>query len=451
MGPLDHYLTYGRREGRAGCREDEADAARIRRFNSAFYIDRYPDVAKTGADPLDHFIERGLPEGRLGSIVDSLEADEPAWQPSPDRLCLNASGALVRVSSQPPSWVSKPDQRDVGPMVSIVVIAQGVDPAKLVEGINSVIDQSYPHWEIRLLYAGGDEKPERFKPEDFGTLEARIDVSKLPLGSSLAREVNAAVTRANGSVLLLVDGADALAPHALHHFVKAMRAETQACVCYGDEIFIDADGNKIEQDFKPDFSPEYLESGMYLPPCVAMPRSLFLEIGGYRENLAGAELFDLMLRVSASKAAIVHIPLVLSRGEVANPLRAGPPQSSSLKALSEHLKASGRGGTVEPGLIEKTYRVRDAIPAGLPVTLLIFTDNRSAALGERGTINLYDNFLGSILRATETRCRYRVLAVDNGNLALRQHERTETTGGRVISHKQEAGARSISQGRPTSA
>lgn len=114
--PLHHYLTVGRREGREvarsvwaedyllrqarqglepawnftsltsdGLAADEARAARRRErelvaaeFDTAFYLENSPDVARTGDDPVDHFLASGWREGRdpneSFSVADYLES-----------------------------------------------------------------------------------------------------------------------------------------------------------------------------------------------------------------------------------------------------------------------------------------------------------------------------------------------------------------------------------------
>ncbi len=54
MNPLVHFLRHGAAEGR--------DPHPL--FSTAFYLDRNPDVARSGPNPLVHFLKRGAAEGR---------------------------------------------------------------------------------------------------------------------------------------------------------------------------------------------------------------------------------------------------------------------------------------------------------------------------------------------------------------------------------------------------
>ena len=137
---------------------------------------------------------------------------------------------------------------------------------------------------------------------------------------------------------------------------------------------------------------------------------------------------------------MVHIPKVLYHwrkipGSAAATVDAKPValQRAEL-ALQDHVNAGGRQATVFPGLLPGVFRVRHAIPSDLPVTLVIFTDNRDADVPRRGKINLFDHFLESILTKTQTVCTMRILAVDNGNLSKAQRSLVEKNGGQIISY-----------------
>ncbi|CAI3938116.1 Glycosyltransferase involved in cell wall bisynthesis (RfaB) (PDB:2IV7) [Commensalibacter communis] len=53
--PLDHYLSFGYREGRNPNRF----------FNTNFYLASYPDLAQSSINPFIHYILYGASEGRL--------------------------------------------------------------------------------------------------------------------------------------------------------------------------------------------------------------------------------------------------------------------------------------------------------------------------------------------------------------------------------------------------
>ncbi len=75
VNPLIHYVFYGRAEGRtphpgvqgrspAGSARAIIVAAIKDEFDSAYYLETYPDVKEKGLPPLEHYIETGWREGR---------------------------------------------------------------------------------------------------------------------------------------------------------------------------------------------------------------------------------------------------------------------------------------------------------------------------------------------------------------------------------------------------
>jgi hypothetical protein len=103
------------------------------------------------------------------------------------------------------------------------------------------------------------------------------------------------------------------------------------------------------------------------------------------------------------------------------------------EALQDHLDKSGRKAVVVPGMATGLFRVRDSLPRGLKVTLVILTGSRAAVVPGRGKINLFDHFLNSILTRTKTTCELRILAVDNGELSPGQRKILEQNNGAVVS------------------
>lgn len=73
IDPYEHYIHYGREEGRHGVPFSPSPSIRKQLeesdepFDAEFYLDCYPDVASSGADPLEHYLLFGRHEGRTGA------------------------------------------------------------------------------------------------------------------------------------------------------------------------------------------------------------------------------------------------------------------------------------------------------------------------------------------------------------------------------------------------
>ena len=154
-----------------------------------------------------------------------------------------------------------------------------------------------------------------------------------------------------------------LDPDALLEVARALFIDGDIDVMYTDEDKIDEFGRKIDTYYKPDFSPEHLESVMYVLHMLVVRKRLFLDVGGFRDDYSGAQDFDLMLRLSreddgrcitsrrrftigaampGSAAAVVDAkPYALQAGK---------------RALEDHVRARyGARAGVEDGLLPGTF------------------------------------------------------------------------------------------------
>lgn len=65
MDAVEHFVLYGRAEGRFPNAESEARDALDRQIDAAWYAERYPDVAASGLSPGEHYARLGQDEGRF--------------------------------------------------------------------------------------------------------------------------------------------------------------------------------------------------------------------------------------------------------------------------------------------------------------------------------------------------------------------------------------------------
>ena len=84
---------------------------------------------------------------------------------------------------------------------------------------------------------------------------------------------------ATGEFLALLDNDDELTPDALFEVAKAINASPKADFLYSDEDKIEEDGQYSDHYFKPDWSPEHLQSVMYLLHLIVIRKELFYRYG----------------------------------------------------------------------------------------------------------------------------------------------------------------------------
>ncbi len=248
------------------------------------------------------------------------------------------------------------------PKVSIVVPVFN-PPGKYLEAmIQSVTAQTYPNWELCLA----DASPAaHVRPilEKFAAADSRVKVEFLPENRGIAGNTNAAVAMATGDYVAFADHDDTLAPFALFEVLSAINADPAVDFLYSDEDKLDSAGERVEPNFKPDWSPETIRSRNYVCHLTVMKRSLVEAVGAFRPGFDGAQDYDLVLRASERAAKITHLPHVLYHWRMHEQSTASNKGSKTYafengkKAIAEHLARVGIDGSVHDGPTLGTYQV----------------------------------------------------------------------------------------------
>lgn len=253
----------------------------------------------------------------------------------------------------------------VRPTISVVVPVFNAPAEYLAAMLDSVLAQTYPHWQ--LCVADGGSTAPHVAPllRDYAAHDARIDVQPLGENRGIAANTNAALARATGEFVAFLDHDDTLAPFALFEVVRALNERPDADVIYSDEDKIDPAGRcRFRPHFKPDWSPDMLRSHNYVCHLLVMRQSLLAELGGLRAGFDGAQDHDLVLRATERTERIVHVPKVLYHWR-AHPASTAESRSAKLdaqpagaRAVAEHLERIGRAGDVSPTVVPGTYTIR---------------------------------------------------------------------------------------------
>jgi GT2 family glycosyltransferase len=235
----------------------------------------------------------------------------------------------------------------------------------------------------------------------------------------------------------MLDNDDTLHEDALLEVARALFHDPDIDVIYTDEDKIDESGQRIDTYHKPDWSPEHLESVMYVLHMLVVRKRLFLKLGGFRDAYSGAQDYDLMLRLSRTTQKIHHIPRALYHwraveGSAASVVDAKPyALQAGFRALQDHVRQKHADRAwVEDGLLPGTFRVRRRILGAPRVSLLILTNNGALDLPGRGRFHMVDNLVDSILRRTAYR-NFEIVVVDNGRITGAQAERFRSLGVRL--------------------
>ena len=387
---------------------DDPAEARARGMRAARTVAEKLSAKAIGARITDRFMALGLQQE--APLYATLVA-------RPRSKVLPPPGAIVALTTQPAITAH--------PTFSLIVPVYNVDAVYLEACIASVRAQTYERWELCLC----DDRSTR--AETIAVLDRvlgsdpRIRVRRLPKNLGIAGASNAAVQMATGSYLVMLDNDDELTPNALQEMANAVIANPSIDAIYSDEDKYDLTGRICDHYYKPDWSPEHLESVMYTLHPLTVRTKLFLELGGFREAFSGAQDWDLMLRVSRATTAIHHIRKVLYHwrmipGSASAEVDAKPEAlTAGKRALQDHVAAKyGDAAQVEDAPLMGYYRVRHRVSGNPPVTLLITTNNSKLQIGDRKPFVMVENMIESIQNHTDYD-NYRIVVVDNGNTSAK--------------------------------
>ncbi|MBZ5514889.1 MAG: glycosyltransferase family 2 protein [Acidobacteriia bacterium] len=295
------------------------------------------------------------------------------------------------------------------PLISVITPVYNTDSRWLTQCVESVRAQLYPHWELSLFDDGSTEPGVREILRKYEALDSRIKVGHSPTNLGISLASNAALARATGEYVTMLDHDDELAPEALFEVARFLQERPEADIIYSDEDKLELDGSRSEPFFKPDWSPEYLLSCMYTSHLGVYRRELVAAVGGFRPGFEGCQDYDLMLRLAERTKSIFHIPKVLYHWRKVPGSTAGDADAKSYKteaarrALEEHTRRRGLLADVLNTDRPHTFRVKFKLVAKPLVSILIPC---------RDGMELLRDCLKSIQEKTIYSC-YEIIIIDN--------------------------------------
>ena len=304
------------------------------------------------------------------------------------------------------SWGEKPV------VFSVIVPVYRTPGEYLTRMLQSVQDQTYPHWELCIANADpscGEVSAilARRKADD-----GRIRVLELEKNGGIAENTNAAISLAKGDFLVFLDHDDELSPAALYQLARCLKAHPAADLLYTDEDKVTADGSShFQPHFKPDFNLDLLRSNNYICHLLAVRSDLARSLGGLRSAFDGAQDYDFILRCAEQAEEICHVPEILyhwrthAASTADNPVSKQYAYENGRKAIEEHLSRCGQKGQVTLLKDMGFYRVSYPVEGTPLVSILIPNKDEPETLKK---------CLESIWEKT-TWPRYEILVLENNS------------------------------------
>lgn len=302
------------------------------------------------------------------------------------------------------------------PLISVVMPTYNAQAQWLVEAIDSVRNQIYPHWELCIADDASTDKSIRPLLERYAQEDTRIKLVFREKNGHISAASNSALALASGQWVALLDHDDLLTEHALFWVVDAINHNPEAGLIYSDEDKLDSTGRRIAPYFKCELNPELLLAQNMVCHLGVYRLDVLKALGGFRLGFEGAQDYDMVLRVveQLSPKQITHIPRVLYHWRAISGSTALAAEEKSYateagrRAVAEHLKRRGLAADVyaapeAPAL----NRVRFALPNPLPLVSVI--------IPTRDHVELLSGCIHSILKLT-TYPAFEIVIVDNGSV-----------------------------------
>jgi glycosyltransferase involved in cell wall biosynthesis len=302
--------------------------------------------------------------------------------------------------------IAQPDDEEplrefsYNPLVSIIVPVFNVEKRWLDACVESVLAQTYTKWELCLHddASTSDETIECLRY--WAGKDDRVKVQYGKTNQHISGASNDALKITKGEFIGLMDNDDELHKDALWFVVEALNKDPSIDYLYTDEDKIDANGEFCQPHFKPDWSPELLESMMYVGHFGVIRRSIIDAVGGFRLGVEGSQDFDLTLRISQITQKFTHIPRVLYHWRIIPGSVSGGGNAknyaytAAVKALSDHVSKEPQPAKVSTTEHLGLYRIQRE--SGNPSVTIIMPFHNKAEMTieclESIALSSYSNF-----------------------------------------------------------
>ncbi len=349
--------------------------------------------------------------GKLNRI---FKPEEPPVEPPKKKKVVVIDRYAQWIADHEPDATALERQRElaaalrVQPKISLLLPIYNTPVNFLNDLLRSLVAQTYGNFEICAVDGGSADPATIECLKTWEAREARLRVEFLPANLGVAENTNRALTNATGDFLTCIDHDDLLPPFAFYELTRAIAENPSAEIFYSDEDRLTEMGQRHSPFFKPDWSPEYLLSFMYLGHLTVYRKDLVRQVGRFRPEFDLSQDYDFALRATELAREIVHIPHVLYhwREHPASGSTGGKPNArkTNLAALAAAMER--RALAAEVVEYPTANRARLTIKQWPKVSIIIPTDSP-----ERG------KFLVEELPKTTSYPDYEVILVTNSALA----------------------------------
>lgn len=288
------------------------------------------------------------------------------------------------------------------------------------EALDAALNQSSPNFEILVGFDGehSSEYQDLIDIKNQKNLRSTLiqikyftfERTKESYGISVT--TNKLANLATGDWLVLFDHDDWIRPDLLYRYEQTLQLFNldKNIVLYCNEYKIDEKSNYIpgsilEKPFTPEFPILFIN---WVCHCLAVPKELWITVGGLQQEYDGAQDYELVLRLDIAGAKFSNVPFLMyawrsHSGSTASNLNQKPEATSAgINALSRYAEAKGLNWKILEGPFPTAYRARPELIETADVHVIVpFKDQRELTLScvksllNQKNINLFITFVNN--------------------------------------------------------
>jgi len=200
------------------------------------------------------------------------------------------------------------------PKISIILPTYNTPINFLTECIDSVINQTYPHWELCIA----DDNSKKIEVieliKNYLKKDNRIKCVFRKENGHICKSSNSALKITTGDFIGLLDHDDLLLPNALYETAILLNEDREIDFIYSDEDKLsEIEKKPTEPYLKNDWSIDKLFSFMYVGHFSVYKKEIIKKVNGFTIGTQGAQDYDLLLKSLKFIKNPKHLPQILYR------------------------------------------------------------------------------------------------------------------------------------------
>lgn len=185
------------------------------------------------------------------------------------------------------------------PLISVLMcVYNPADERQLLQAVNSIIHQTYKHWEM-LLYDDGSDERYRKQIQDVAALDPRIHYISGQENRGLAYGLNVCLSQAKGIYIARMDADDISDTMRFQKMIAFLQRHPEYQWVGCNTALIDGKGrwgNRTMPEIPT--AVDFLKYSPYIHPAVMFRKNVLVACHGYRISRRGED-YELFMRLHA--------------------------------------------------------------------------------------------------------------------------------------------------------